>query len=88
MPAAAICGVKPTNVSVALFSELPVLPPTGRPPRMPATCVGGAAVARPNADCWPTGQRAASVAAAATSAQITCLHVGATDGDLAGRPSR
>ena len=46
MPATATCGVKPTKVSVAFRSELPVLPATGRPQRS-GRPVGGAAVALP-----------------------------------------
>src|SRR4051794_25827878 len=39
VPAAAICGVKPTNVSVELFSDEPVLPATGRLPIIEPTIV-------------------------------------------------
>src|SRR5207248_8531091 len=66
--AAASCAVTPPNVSVAFCSELPVLPPAGRPPRIADTSGAVPPSHLWNADCWPTGQRAASTAAAATSA--------------------
>ncbi len=77
MPAAASCGVNPANVSVALFSELPVLPATGRF-RISPTSGAVAPSHRPNADCWPTGHRAASVAARATSGATAWWHTGRT----------
>src|SRR5690242_3278815 len=80
MPAAAICGVKPTNVSVALRSALPVLPPAGRPPRIPETMVAVPPSQVPYADCSPIGQRAASTAAAAMSGETTCLQFGLAAG--------
>src|SRR3954462_10477238 len=72
MPAAAYVRVKPTKVSVVLFSVLPVLPATGRPPKMPATCCAVPPSHLPKVACSPTGHRAASVAARATSGEITC----------------
>ena len=31
------CGVKPTNQAERIFSEVPVLPATGRPPMIPSS---------------------------------------------------
>src|SRR5690348_13840564 len=76
MAAAAICGVNPTNVSVALRSALPVLPPAGRPPRIPATMVAVPPSQVLYADCSPTGHRAASTAAAATSGETAWWQFG------------
>ena len=75
IPAAATCGVNPTNVSVTLPCDEPVLPATGRPTIWP-TAVAVPPLHRPNVDCWPTGQRAASVAARAISGLITRPHFG------------
>src|SRR5690242_16371782 len=80
VPAAQICGVNPTNVSVELFSELPVLPATGRPPMIESTCSAVPPSHLPKKDCWPTGQRAASVAAAATFGSIAWWQVGLAAG--------
>ena len=68
--------MNPANVSVALPSELPVLPAIGRRPNSPPTGPAVPPSHRPEADCCPTGQRAASVAARATSALIARWHAG------------
>jgi len=72
--------VKPTNVSVALSSALPVFPATGRPPMVSDTCGAVPPSHMPKADCWPTGQRAASAAAAARSGSTAWWQSGPTPG--------
>ena len=75
MPAIETCLVIAIRVAVLSPSVVPVLPATGRP-TMPLTSGEVAPLHRPNADWSPSGQRAASTAARATSWLTTCLQRG------------
>src|SRR5215467_12069023 len=83
---AAICGVNAENQAVRFLSVVPVLPATGRPTipwTMPAV---GVPPQLPRAAPYPVTQRAASVAARATSWLNTRWQRGAstrTDSPLA-----
>src|SRR5437763_17204573 len=75
MPAIASCFVMAMSAAVLSPSVVPVLPATGLP-TMPLTSPEVAPSQRPNPDWSPSGQRAASTAARATSVFTTCLHRG------------
>src|SRR6266487_1658155 len=75
MPAMATCLVIATSDAVLLPSVVPVLPATGRP-TMPRTSRAVPSSHLPNADWSPRGQRAASMAARATSSRTTERHCG------------